>query len=644
MYPPLVRMALPVALIGLFLATQASRSLSAAEARPMQLDVDLTDTSRRILKVRLVIPAQPGNLSLHYPQWIPGKHRVFGPIDQLTGLRFSAGGKDLAWRRDPADVYRFDLTVPAGASEVAAEFQVATPQVAGTGHNSRIVVSPLVANLQWEQVVFYPAGRNAMEIPVSATLLLPEGWRQAGALAASPVAGDPHRLRFETVPLEILIDSPLFAGAHFASYDLTPAGGRPVRLNVFGDEAADIRASSQQVELHRKLVREVIAALGPPRYDRYEFLLGLTGTIGGIGLEHHRSSENTQPVEYFREPQSDVDGRDLLAHEMVHSWNGKYRRPARLWTPHYNTPMQGDLLWVYEGLTQYYGMILTARAGIWPEEFAREELAATLAAFDRKRPGRAWRSLEDTTAQPIIAARRPLSWVSAQRTEDYYMESVTLWLDVDTKLRELSGGARSLDDFSREFFAAPASRGWVSTYELADVVRSLNRVAAFDWAAFLRTRVTGLAQPLHEGFERAGYRLVFSDKPNAAIADLEKSGGNTDLSYSLGMVVSRENLISEVVWEGPAYKAGLTTNTTVVAVNGRAYSGALLKEAIRQAAAVGAPVELLVRNQDRFRTVSIDYRAGLQYPHLQRIEGRADGLQAVLAPRTAPVPAAASAD
>jgi predicted metalloprotease with PDZ domain len=527
--------------------------------------------------------------------------------------------------------------VPAGASQLELHFQLATPQAAGTGQNARIVASPRLLNLQWNQVVLYPVGRVAMDVPVRASVRLPTGWRQASALAVEPGVADAGLVRFETVPLEVLVDSPLFAGPNFASYDLAPAGGAPVRLNVFGDDSADVKATPEQVELHRTLVREVVSALGPPRFDRYDFLLSLSESISGIGIEHHRSSENSQPPSYFREWDSDIDGRDLLAHEMTHSWNGKYRRPARLWTPNYNTPMQGDLLWVYEGMTQYYGMILTARAGLWTPEFARDELAATAAAFDRKRPGRSWRSLEDTTAQPVVTPRRPLAWVSWQRTEDYYMESVLLWLDVDTKLRELSGGRRSLDDFAQSFFAAPADRGWVSTYEQADVVASLNRVAAFDWAGFLKQRVTGLDQPLLGGLERGGYRLVYDDKPNAVIQDVEKSARATDLSYSLGIVVSRENLLTEVVWEGPAFKAGLTANTTLVAVNGRAFSAELLKEAITRAKDNDKPIELLVRNQDHFRTVSIDYRGGLLYPHLVPIEGRADGLTAVLAPKTAPV-------
>jgi predicted metalloprotease with PDZ domain len=384
------------------------------------------------------------------------------------------------------------------------------------------------------------------------------------------------------------------------------------------------------------MVRETYAALGPPRFDRYDFLVALSNQIGGVGTEHHRSSENSLPPAYFRSWEEDVDGRDQLPHELAHSWNGKYRRPARLWTPHYNTPMQNDLLWVYEGMTQYYGLLLAARSGLWSPEFARDELALLAAVQDRRRPGREWRSMQDTTFMPIIAARRPLAWNTWQRAEDYYTEGALLWLDVDTRLREMTRGARSLDDFSRSFFAAQATEGWVSVYELPDVVRALNAVAPADWNTLLRERVTGTRQPVAAGLERAGYSLVYTDQPNKAVADIERSNRRTDLSYSLGMIVSRDNLLTEVVWGSPAFQAGLTVNTTLIAVNGRTPTPELLKDAVTRAARGGNLVELIVRNGDRFRTVRLDYRDGLRYPHLEPIAGRPDGLSPLLAPRAAP--------
>jgi predicted metalloprotease with PDZ domain len=630
------RGALLAALLTVALATTTWAAAPAAGSRSagiIDLQVDASDVERRILRVTETIPARPGKLVLHYPQWLPGNHAPRGTIDQVAGLRFRANGQEMAWQRDPLDVYRFTVDVPAGVKDVQAEFQVATPQASDQG---RIVMSANLLNLQWNQVVLYPAGAKVNDLAVRATLRLPAGWQHASALRIDPArraaAGDQHA--FAAVPLEVLVDSPLFAGRYFRAVDLTPAGSPPVMLNIVADEAADLAATDAQICIHRALVREAYAALGPPRYDHYDFLLALTENIGGVGLEHHRSSENSQVPAHFRSWDEDIDSRDLLAHEFTHSWNGKYRRPARLWTPHFNTPMQDDLLWVYEGMTQYYGMVLAARSGLWPQDFARETWAAVAAAFDRKRPGRQWRSLADTTHQPIISSRRPQPWPSWQRAEDYYSESAMLWLDVDTKLRELTKGERSLDDFARSFFAAPASQGWVATYEFADVVRALNAVAPLDWSAFLKARVEGMAQPVLEGVERAGFRLVYNDQPNKAISDIEKSARRTDHSYSLGLIVGRDNVLSEVVWDGPAFKAGLTGNTTLIAVNGKAYSADALKNAIKAAASGGPLVELIVRNQDRFRTVQIDYRGGLRYPHLEAVAERADALSPVLAPRT----------
>jgi predicted metalloprotease with PDZ domain len=611
----------------------ATVQAAAAFDGTIQLNVDVTDVQRRIFRVTETIPAKPGRLTLFYPQWIPGKHAARGPIDQLAGLRFRVNGAEIPWRRDPLDVYRFTVDLPRGTRALEVEFQLATPQNTDGG---RIVVTSEMLNLQWEQVVLYPAGYRVRDIPVQATLKLPEGWKHASALrAAQATVADANPVTFGVVPLEVLADSPLFAGRNYRQFDLTPAGSPPVMLNVFADSPGDLAATDEQLAIHRAAVREVYAALGPPRFDRYDFLLALTENLGGIGLEHHRSTEISQGAAYFRSWDEAVTDRDTFTHEMTHSWNGKYRRPARLWTPDYNTPMQDDLLWVYEGMTQYYGLLLAARSGLVPQEVMRDELAATAATYAAKRPGREWRSVEDTTFQPIITARRPLSWVSWQRTEEYYSEGALLWLDVDTRLREATQGRKSLDDFSHAFYAAPASEGWVSTYDIGDVARALNAVAPYDWEKFLRERIGGIRQPLLEGVERAGFRLVFTDKPNKAIADGEKSARRTDLSYSLGMVINRDGLLTEVVWDGPAFKSGLTTNTSLVAVNGRTYSADLLKRAITEAANGGALVELIVKRQDQYRTVTLDYRGGLRYPHFEPIAGRPDGIATLLAPRAA---------
>jgi predicted metalloprotease with PDZ domain len=599
----------------------------------LRLRVDATDVERRILRVEETVPVRPGTVTLLYPQWLPGNHSPRGAIEHLAGLTVRAGSRALTWQRDPLDVYAFRVQVPAGVSEIELGFQIATPQAAD--HAIRVVMTAMVLGLQWNQVVLYPAGYYARRIPVAAEVRLPPEWKHASALPVQAPPGADGWTRFASVPLEHLVDSPLFASRYSGRLDLTAAGGPPVALNLFAEDPADIAVTAPQLAAYRAVVREAYAALGPPRYDRYDFLIALSDNLGGIGLEHHRSTEITLSPAHFRAWDEAVGDRDVVAHEFVHSWNGKYRRPARLWTPTFNVPMQDDLLWVYEGLTEYYGFVLATRAGLWTPEFARAAIASTAAVYDRRRPGRQWRPLADTAFQPIVTQRRPLAWPSWQRSEDYYSESVLLWLDVDARLRELSGGARSIDDFSRAFFAAPAREGWVSLYERADVESGLRAVAPFDWARLLRERVDGTAQPVLEGLTRAGWQLVYDDKPNEFTKDSEKARRVTDLSYSLGMTLNRDAVMSEVVWDGPAFKAGLTTNTTLVAVNGRAYSADLLKDAIVQAKEKNGPIELLVRNQDRYRTVRIDWREGLRYPRLQRIEGTPDRLSAVLAPRAA---------
>lgn len=612
---------------------------SAQSSRPfpgvIALNVDVSDVQRRIFRVVETIPAGAGRFELYYPQWLPGNHAPRGPIEQLAGLRFRVDGRELNWQRDPLNAYRFMVILPAGTRQLQVEFQVASPQNSEQG---RVLVGTDVMDLQWNQVLLYPVGYRARDIPVQATLQLPTGWKYATALRPDPqFTSGSDRVTFIAESLEQLVDSPVFAGHLLRQYDLAPGANIPVTLNLFAEDTAGLAVPDVQLDMHRRMVREAIAALGPPRFDGYQFLVATSGQLGTIGIEHHRSSENTLPPGYFRSAESGMADRDGLAHEFAHSWNGKYRRPARLWTAHFNTPMQDDLLWVYEGLTQYYGYVIAARSGLWPGDFAREQLALVAATYDRRRPGRDWRPLEDTTYMPVINARRSQPWASWQRGEDYYNEGALLWLDIDMRIREVSRGARTLDDFSRSFFAAQATEGWVSLYELQDVVRGLDAVATMDWYAFLRTRVATTRQPVLDGIERAGYRLVYSDKPNLAQVDTEKASNRTDLAYSLGLVLARENVLAEVLWGGPAFRAGLTTGATVVAVNGRACTPDRLREAVAAAASGGPLVELIVRNGDRFRTVTIDYRDGLRYPHLEPIGGREDRLAKLLAPR-APVP------
>jgi predicted metalloprotease with PDZ domain len=595
----------------------------------LTLKVDLGDLDRKIFSVHESIPVKPGPLTLLYPEWLPGNHAPRGPIDGLAGLIISSGGHPVEWVRDPVNVYAFHVQVPAGANRLDLEFEYASPLLRDQG---RTTVTPDMLGLQWNTVVLYPAGFNVGRISIAASITLPEGWEFAGALDVSSRRG--VNVTFKQTSLETLVDSPLFAGRYFRTLDLDPGAKSPVHLNVFADSAETLEVRPQQLAAHHKLVQETYAILGPPHFDRYEFLLAVSDHFGDIGLEHHRSSENRRSPSYFIDWEKAGAGRDLLPHEFSHSWNGKFRRPAGLATPDFNAPMHNELLWVYEGLTNYLGAVLAVRSGLWSEDFGRQAWASLAANMDRNRAGRTWRALEDTTEQPLITARRPLSWLSWQRTEDYYTEGELLWLDIDTRIREITHDKKSLDDFARAFFQVPAASP-VSTYTFADVVQALKAVAPFDWEKFLNERLYGHGPgaPL-DGLTRGGWKLVFIETPTEYLRSLEDQHRAVDFTYSLGFAVSSiTGTLTEVRWGGPAYEAGLTMGTALIAVNGREYRSDRLKTAIQLAKVNKQPIELIVKNLDRYKVIKLAYYDGLKYPALQRAE-KTDRISAILKPRT----------
>jgi predicted metalloprotease with PDZ domain len=577
------------------------------------LSVDATDLDRHLFVVRETIPVRSAeDLVLLYPQWLPGNHAPRGRVDMLAGLVIRANGSRVARRRDVVDVYAFHVDVPRGATALDIEFQFTSPVESGEG---RVVMTPDMLNLQWNAVVLYPAGFFARQITVEAEVRLPAGWQLATALESAPASGD--RSRFKPVPLETLVDSPIFAGRYLKRVDLDANPQAPVRLNIVGDRADLIEIRTEQVQQYRELVRQTYRLFGSHHYDRYEFLLALTDRMGSIGLEHHRSSEDGTFPTYFTSWDRGVDGHDLLPHEYTHSWNGKFRRPADLWTPNYNVPMRNSLLWVYEGQTQYWGAVLTARSGLLTKQQALDALASVAATYQH-RVGREWRSLQDTTVDPVAAARRPLPWRSWERSEDYYMEAQLIWLDVDTLIRELSGDRRSLDDFARAFFGINDGSLVPVTYTFDDVVRALNQVQPFDWASFLRARLDGRGQAPLDGLQRGGYRLIYADVPTDYFRASEVRRRVADFLFSLGFVAADDGRISEVLWEGPAFRNGLTIGTQIVSVNGTAFSGERVRDAVREGQRSGAAIELAVKNGDRYRTVSFAYRGGLRYPRLER--------------------------
>ncbi len=595
----------------------------------LKLEVDATDLERRIFRIRQTIPlAGPGPVTLLYPQWVPGGHSPRNPIYSVAGLVVRANGQVLPWTRDPVQVFAFHVTPPAGATSLDVEFQYVSPTTSDQG---RVVMTPEMLNAQWISLAMYPAGYFARRIPIDASIRLPEGWSYGVALDTARVENG--WVRFKTTDFETLMDSPMFAGRYFKRYDLDTSGKSPVRLNIVADRPELLATTPEQIEQHRELVRQADKLFGARHFDRYEFLLALTERMGGIGLEHHRSSENGTTPTYFTEWSKNAPARNLLPHEYSHSWDGKFRRPADLWTPNYNVPMRGNLLWVYEGQDQYWGFVLGARSGLVTKQQTLDALAMTAATYSVGRPGREWRSVEDTGHDPIIAGRRPIPWTTWQRSEDYYSEGQLVWLDADTLIREKTGGRKSLDDFARGFFGINDGSWTPVTYTFEDVVAGLNKVLPYDWNSFLTRRIKDVAPsyPL-EGLARGGYRLVYTETPTDYWKDNEASRKIVDLTYSLGVTLNREATVTGVLWNGPAFQAGLTAGDKIIAVNGIAYDTDRLKEAIA-AGKSGQPITLIIKDGDHYRTVALAYQGGLRYPRLERIAGTPDRLSAIYSRR-----------
>ena len=593
------------------------------------LSVDATDTARGIFRIHETIPVSaPGPVTLLYPKWIPGNHAPSGPIDKLAGLTITANGQPVRWRRDPVDVFAFHVDAPAGAASLDVRFQFVSATQTAQG---RVVMTPVMLNLQWITLALYPAGYTTDHIRVAARATLPEGWRYGTALDTESVEG--ATAIFAPTDFATLADSPMFAGKYFRQIDLMPGAPVAFRLNMVADRPDQLAATDAQVALHRSLVRQLYRLYGPGRFNHYDGLLALSESLGGIGLEHLRSSENNRGANYFTDWDTTVSGRDLLAHEFNHSWNGKYRRPADLTTANFDVPMRTSLLWVYEGQTQYYGYVLAARSGLWSRKDALESLALTAATYDN-RVGRAWRPMGDTVNDPTMASRRPEPWRSWQRSEDYYSEGQLIWLDADTLIRERTHGARSLDDFARAFFASDAPALTTRPYTLEDVVSTLNGVTPYDWAKFLRDRIdaVGGKAPL-DGFTRGGYRLVYTETRSDYQKSEEKRRKTADFFYSLGFTVGEGDKLGEVLWDSVAFNAGLTVGTQINAVNGVKYDADGLRRVVTEAK-TGGPLELLVMNGDRYRTVSLSYTGGQRYPHLERIPGTPDRLGDILRARS----------
>jgi len=602
-------------------------------AGDLNLDVDLSDPAQRIFRVHERIPASPGAFTLYYPKWIPGEHSPSGTIDSVAGLVVSSdAGQRIEWRRDLEDMYTLHLTVPAGVKSLVLDFELLSPGPGGEFGQSASATDR-IEDLEWNQVLFYPAGYAAHNITIKPSIRMPKGWGYGSALEEEQTSAG--IVTFAPVSLEQLVDSPLTCGLYFARLDLAPGAAVPVHLDLVADDASDLKVDDAQLQSHRNLITQAQLLFGAHHYQHYDFLFTLSEDTGHFGLEHSQSSDDRYYAKFFIDPDTYLAGGGLLPHEYVHSWNGKFRRPGGLATPNYNIPMRGDLLWVYEGLTEYLGDVLTARSGIWTPEQYRDELAATAADMDH-RPGRAWRTLQDTADAAQLLYYSSKDWGSERRSVDYYPEGELVWLDVDTTIREKSGGKKSLDDFTRAFYGTDDGSFAVKPYEFADVVKALNAVQPNDWASFLRSRLDSHEKgaPLG-GIKRGGWTVTYSDQRSAAVKAHEKTRKLLDLRYSLGLLIKTapddNGRVVDVLWGSPAFTAGLAPGMTVLAVDGRKFDPDLLDEILHHAQGGNAPVEILASNYDSFSTFKVDYHDGPKYPHLTRIPEAKDRLGDIIA-------------
>lgn len=599
-------------------------------AGTIQLQVDATDTVRRIIAVTETIPVSgSGPLTLLLPQWLPGHHSPKGTIDKLAGLTITtAEGTPVSWQRDALNVFAFHIAVPGGTGSIVAHFQFLAPTRANQG---RVVMTDSLLDLQWDSLSLYPAGYYVRGIPIEASLTLPMGWSAAGALRGTTrTAGMTSVTSYDATDYETLVDSPVFAGRYYRGIDL----GHDVTLNLFADAPEELIAKPEQIAAHKKLVDEALALFGARHFDHYDFLLALSDTLGGIGLEHHRESENAVGTGYFTRWDDGPGSRNILPHEFTHSWNGKFRRPDLLWTPDYSTPMQDSLLWVYEGQTQFWGYVLGARSGLYTKQQTLDALASIAARLDTVR-GREWRPLEDTTYDPIIAQRQPEPWSSWQRSEDYYNEGLMVWLEADGIIRQQTQGAQGLDDFAKAFFGMKDSDWGTLTYDRQDVIDTLNKIAPYDWAGFFAQRIDRTNQAVDKaGFALGGYRLVYGDTPNSVTHGRETSGKYVDQSYGVGLIVGDDGDVKTVVWNSPAFQAGMTVGTRIMAVDGTEYSADVFRKGLRDATDKSRPLSLIIKQGKRYRIITLDYSGGIRYPRLEKTGEGETSLDRLLEPRT----------
>jgi len=598
-----------------------------AAGRPgtIRVEVDATLAPQRLLHTHLTIPVQPGPLTLLFPEWIPGEHMPDGPINSVAGLRFSVGKKALPWRRDLLDMFAFHLTVPPGAASLDVRFDFLISG-AGSGYAPGASSTAYLNDLSWNQVILYPRGYAAKDLTYAPSLKLPAGWKFGTALPGAKQKGD--TISFDPCPLSMLIDSPVLSGRFFR---VIPLADNPTQeIDIAADSEADLAMTAETQAGYRRLIAETGALFGSRHYRDYHFLLTLSDNTAHFGLEHHESSDDRSYEKMFTDPDFVVAIAELLPHEFVHSWNGKYRRPQDLTTTDYHQPMRDDLLWVYEGLTEYWGDVLAARSGLINNDEAHEQFAHLVAHYNYE-PGRNWRPLQDTADAAVVLYNADSDWENWRREVDFYEESVLLWLDVDTTIRRLTKDQKSLNDFSRAFCGGPGGEPALKTYTFEDVVAGLNAVAPHDWSSFLRTRLDAVGSKLpDQALLASGWQVVYNSQPNETERLRDVVRKTASFVYSIGLVAQEDGTVPQVLYDGPAFKAGLGPGMKITEVAGKKFTLEELRNAV--AASASQPVQLTVKNGTQVQSYTIDYHGGSKYPHLQRASNRPDMLDEILHP------------
>jgi predicted metalloprotease with PDZ domain len=611
------------------------------KAGPIRLVVDASQAAQKILHAHLEIPVTPGPLTLYYPEWIPGEHMPDGPIIEVAGLKFSGAGKTIPWRRDLVEMFSIHLTIPAGVTSLSADFDFLLSAPA-TGYSAGASATNALALLSWNQVLLYPKGFNIRDITFTPSLKLPDGWKYGTALPGAKRNGD--MIDFSPVALNTLVDSPVITGKYFREIELTP-GQNPAHFMDIAADSESALAMSPETQTHfHQLVAEAGALFGSRHYRDYHFLLSLSDDVAHFGLEHHESSDDRTAERSLIDDAELIVFAGLLPHEFVHSWNGKYRRPEGLATADYQQPMKDDLLWVYEGLTEYLGSVLTVRSGLLTKDQGMDELAELVATYEH-RPGRDWRPLQDTADAAPFLYNATEDWSNWRRGTDFYEEGELLWLDVDETLRGLTRDQKSMNDFCRIFHGGPGGAPALKTYTFEDVVATLNSLAPYDWAGFLRARLDGTSTktPI-EAVENGGWKLVYTEESNATEEIESMLEKRLNLTFTVGMTVSDDGTVVDVIHGAPAYNAGIGPAMKIIAVNGKQYSPDEMRQAVEVSKSSAAPIQLIVANGAQFQTRSVDYHGGLRWPHLVRDASRPNYLGEILRPMAPPIGTAQPAE